>query len=302
MRALGRVSRRSLRARPPAHALAWAGATLGGSISRVRALRGGRSSAVHALVVTRPGRQTEAVVLRRYVRPRVLAEDPDVVRHEAAVLEHLRDSPLPVPRLLAADPTGDDAGVPAVLMSRLAGRSDWSPRDIDAWLRGLAGFVVDLHDLPVPSGLRLGTFTPYPPEHWEPPAWLQRTELWDRAVEVSASPAVDGEQVLIHRDYHPGNVLWRAGKVSGVVDWQEACEGPPSVDVAWCRLMVMGRFGTDAADRLVSCWEAASGRTYHPWPEVALLVERLSWPTVPKARVRADLESTLFRRLAELRG
>jgi aminoglycoside phosphotransferase (APT) family kinase protein len=108
--------------------------------------------------------------------------------------------------------------------------------------------------------------------------------------------------VLIHRDYHPGNVLWRAGKVTGVVDWQDACQGPASVDVAWCRLMIMSRIGMDAADRLVSCWEAASGRAYHPWPEVALLVERLSWPTIPRARVRADLEVTLSRRLAELRG
>lgn len=302
MNALGTVSRRLLRAGPPASALAWVGATLGGVVTRVRALRGGRSSAVHALRLTRSGRHPDTVVLRRYVRDRVLDEEPDIVQHEASVLEHLRDSPLPVPRLLAADRSGKDAGVPAVLMSRLPGRLDWSPRDVDAWLRGLAEFLVGLHDVPVPAGRDLGTFRPYPPERWAPPAWMQRTALWDRAVEVSRSPPVDSERVLIHRDYHPGNVLWRAGKITGVVDWQEACEGPPSVDVAWCRLMVLGRFGMDAADRLVSCWEVASRRAYHPWSEVALLVERLSWPTVPKAQVRMDLEVTLSRRLAELRG
>jgi aminoglycoside phosphotransferase (APT) family kinase protein len=302
VRALGTVNRRQLRARPPADALAWAGAALGGVVTRVRALGGGRSSAVHALRVTRSGRPPDTVVLRRYVRDRVLEEDPDIVQHEAGVLDQLRDSPLPVPRLLAVDTSGDDAGVPALLMSHLPGRPDWSPRDVDPWLRGLAGFLVGLHDVAVPSGAGLGPFQPYPPERREPPPWMRHAALWDRAVEVSRSQPGAGERVLIHRDYHPGNVLWRAGKVTGVVDWQEACVGPPSVDVAWCRLMVLGRLGIDAADRLVSYWEGASGRAYHPWAEVAMLVERLSWPTVPKARVRTDLEATLDRRLAELRA
>lgn len=302
MKALGTVSRRLLRARPPANALAWVGATLGGVVTRVRALRGGRTSAVHALRVTRSGRHTEVVVLRRYVRPRVLAEEPDIVQHEAGVLEHLRQSPLRVPRLIAVDTTGRDAGVPALLMSRLPGRLDWSPRDVDAWLGGLAEFLVDLQDVPVPAGPGLGAFRPYLPDRWEPPVWMQRTALWDRALDVFRSPPVDVERVLIHRDYHPGNVLWKAGTVTGVVDWQEACDGPPSVDVALCRLMVLGRFGMDPADRLVACWEVSSGRAYHPWPEVVLLIERLSWPSVPKAQVRMDLEATLGRRLAELRA
>ena len=39
-----------------------------------------------------------------------------------------------------------------------------------------------------------------------------------------------------HRDYHPGNVLWSRGQVSGVVDWTHACHGAPAVDVAHCAL------------------------------------------------------------------
>lgn len=278
------------------------GHTRGGVVSQVRALRGGRTSAVHAVRLAGSGRPSETVVLRRYVRPGVLVERPDIVQHEAGVLVHLGPTPLAVPRLLAVDTTGSEAGVPAVLMSHLPGRLEWSPRDVEPWLRELAGFLVGLQDVPVPAGHGLGTFTPYPPEQLEPPAWLQRTSLWDRAVDVLRSPPVDTARALIHRDYHPGNVLWLASKVTGVVDWQEACVGPPSVDVAWCRLMVLGRFGMDAADRLVSTWEAASGRAYHPWSEVVLLLDRLSWPSVPKAQVRADLEVTLARRLAELDG
>ena len=32
--------------------------------------------------------------------------------------------------------------------------------------------------------------------------------------------------MLLHRDFDPGNVLWRRGTVSGAVDWQDARTGP----------------------------------------------------------------------------
>jgi len=47
--------------------------------------------------------------------------------------------------------------------------------------------------------------------------------VWERAVEISRGPAPDLPAVLLHRDFHPGNVLWRYGRVSGVVDWLGAC-------------------------------------------------------------------------------
>lgn len=51
---------------------------------------------------------------------------------EADALRILEDSPLPVPRLVAVDPTGELAGSPALLMTALPGRVDWSPRDLNA--------------------------------------------------------------------------------------------------------------------------------------------------------------------------
>jgi len=49
------------------------------------------------------------LVLRRYVRDDWLAKEPDLATREADALRILEDSPLPVPRLVAVDPTGERA-------------------------------------------------------------------------------------------------------------------------------------------------------------------------------------------------
>jgi Ser/Thr protein kinase RdoA (MazF antagonist) len=58
-------------------------------------------------------------------------------------------------------------------------------------------------------------------------------------------------EVLVHGDFHPGNVLWRRGVVSRVVDWQAACTGPAVIDVAQCRVNLL-TIGTDAAERFTA--------------------------------------------------
>ena len=37
---------------------------------------------------------------------------------------------------------------------------------------------------------------------------------------------------LVHRDFHPGNVLWHGDPITGVIDWAETSWGPPDLDVA----------------------------------------------------------------------
>ena len=62
-------------------------------------------------------------------------------------------------------------------------------------------------------------------------------------MEINHGPPPGLPEVLVHRDYHPGNVLWRRSKISGVVDWQAACTGPAVADVAHCRVNLL-TFGT----------------------------------------------------------
>lgn len=291
---------RTLRRRPPAAALAWVEGAVGGTVRRVTAYRGGSSSAIHGVHLT-----TGTVVLRRYVIDDVVDEEPDIVEREAHVLALLdeRCPSVPTPRPLAADPAGGDAGgAPALLMSRLPGRLDWSPTDLDPWLRKLAELLPAVHATPVDDAdAGVQPFRPYRPEHgWDPPPWLADRALWDRLVEVFHAPMLDDDRVFIHRDFHPGNVLFRRGRVSGVVDWQSASVGPRTADVWHCRANLLGRFGLDVADRFLRIWEEVSGDRAHPGTEAVMLVDTLGWSGARTERERRDLETVARRVLAEL--
>jgi aminoglycoside phosphotransferase (APT) family kinase protein len=98
--------------------------------------------------------------------------------------------------------------------------------------------------------------------------------VWERALEIFHRPAPPLPAVFIQRDFHPGNVLWRRGRVSGVVDWQSASVGPAAVDVGHCRANLLG-FSRETAERFTRRWEQASGLAYHPWIDVVTVVDFL---------------------------
>lgn len=288
--------------RPPQQALRWVERCLGASITAVRAYPGATTSAVHGLRVV-PGSgsgRAVTVVLRRYVIERINREEPDLAEREARVLRLLDRCDLLTPRLLAVDPTGRDAGAPSVLMSRVAGRPDLTPSDLDGWLHRLASVLPSIHEAPIGSADGVQDFVPYRPSSWEPPGWLTDTRLWARALDVFHGPCLDPDRAFIHRDYHPGNVLWRRGRVSGVVDWQAASIGPRAADVWHCRANLLGGLGLDVADRFTAVWQSITGDTYHPWAEAVMLVDAMTWPAKRGAQECRDLEALLARRLAEL--
>lgn len=218
------------------------------------------------------GGSTRAVILRRYVLD-WLAEEPWTPSNEADVLQLLADSPVAAPRLLAADPDGSATGTPTIAMSSLPGRVDWRPRDPTSWLRQLAEALPEVHAVGLVGGLR--RFAPYPPEQPLPPAWSKYPAAWERAIELFEGPQPDVAQVFIHRDYHPGNVLWSRGRLSGIVDWPSACVGAAAADVGHCRANLVRQFGPETADRFLQIWLAASGTVdYHPYWD---LIDVLSW-------------------------
>jgi aminoglycoside phosphotransferase (APT) family kinase protein len=249
--ALDPAEHRLLRGRPPAAALRWCAAAAGGrgaAVVRVEALGGGTSSAVHAVDVRDRRGRVQALVLRRFVRADWLLEEPDLARHEAAALELAGASGLPVPRLVAVDHDGAR-----------------EPRHHHG------GHAVTVAGPPVTA---IPDYAPYRLRLTAPPSWTRRSAVWERAMAAfgryAPAPGAEGERVLIHRDYHPGNVLWAAGVVTGVVDWVNASRGSPDADVGHCRMNLAGALGADAADRFLALHRAASGRgDYDPLWDIA---------------------------------
>src|SRR5882672_7019341 len=98
----------------------------GAHVVRARPLRGGIASVVHDVTVARGG-STIHVVLGRYGES--TQEPARLVAQEAEILQGLVGQAIAAPRLLAADPKGDRAGEPALLMAKLPGKVFLTPGD-----------------------------------------------------------------------------------------------------------------------------------------------------------------------------
>ena len=68
-----------------------------------------------------------------------------------------------------------------------------------------------------------------------PPVWARTPALWERAIDRATRDASGVPTCFIHRDYHPGNTLWIADRLTAIVDRTTASFGPPSVDVSHVR-------------------------------------------------------------------
>jgi aminoglycoside phosphotransferase (APT) family kinase protein len=179
-----------LRGAPPERALRWVESRVGRGARaiKVRALDGGTSSAIHAVDVRTPSGPISRLVLRRFVRADWLAEEPDAPRREAEALEIVRRCRVSTPRLVALDDEGSDAGVPAVLMTRLPGRVDWYPASLEDYLRRLAEALPAIHALRPPLGARIPAYHPYELQLSGPPRCSRRPEIWSRAIEAFEQP------------------------------------------------------------------------------------------------------------------
>lgn len=266
---------RMLRGAPPREALEWAASAVApdARVTSVHPLAGGKSSAVHVLEIETERGVTHELVLRRFVRADWLAEEPDLAVREVAALELLRGSPVPAPDLVAVDPWGKVSGAPSTLMTRLPGRIEWDPADLDTFLRRLSAPLPAIHAISVPADAHIPPYAPYPLQMRRPPRWAAQPDVWLRAIEIHAGSAPTEERRFIHRDYHPGNVLWSQGAVCGIVDWVNASLGSPEADVGHCRLNLAHRFGREAADRFLNLYQSLTGRrSYHPYWDIVAAV------------------------------
>jgi aminoglycoside phosphotransferase (APT) family kinase protein len=158
-------------------------------------------------------------------------------------------------------------------MTFIAGHIELRPVNFQQWLSGLAGQLAAMHQ-------HTAEAFPWRFRSWvekatlAPPQWTTVPRVWERAIELVLRAEPNSQSVFIHRDYHPTNVLWHQGAVSGVIDWINACRGPAGVDVAHCRTNLAQMFGPAAADQFLAAYlEAADGFAYNPYWDVDSILD-----------------------------
>lgn len=149
-------------------------------------------------------------------------------------------------------------------MSLLPGTVRLDDRGADDRAELLARQLVGIHRLPVPAHRRPRTYQAWAsPERVTPPAATGRPGLWRRAVDVIRRDAPPHQGCFLHRDFHPGNVLFTGTegdlRISGVVDWVETSWGPADLDVAHCSTALALLHGVPAGMRFADRYVAAGG-------------------------------------------
>lgn len=272
---------------PARSVLEWAAreAAPGSRVAGVRGLREGAGPWLIRLVAE----GSETTVVARLDAPR------ELFRTELAALKCAEDLGVPAPRVIAADLDGDRAGVPAMLLTALAGSSRIPVTCSPARLRVLGAAAATLHrirrvpgpDLP----LRTRAIAPvdFPGE---------RHGLLGRAKElVARTPMPVQPTVFVHGDLWQGNTMWVGDELAGIVDWDCAGAGPYGVDLGSLRLDAAVLYGLPAAGAVLDGWQEAMGEpaehvAYWDLVTVALStpVDLAEWLPVIHDQGRTDLD------------
>lgn len=204
------------------------------------------------------------LVLRSFVKPFFVRHAEGLLTREANILRLLAETDVPVAGFTAVDATAQYCDHPSLLMSLLPGTVRLG--DEEAGLRTdlLARQLVDIHRVRVPAEARPRDYQAWTePDRVNLPATTGRMDLWERAVDVIRRDPPDFRPCFLHRDFHPGNVLFEghgAGtRITGVVDWVETSWGPADLDVAHCSTALALLHGPGEAMRLAEQYVAAGG-------------------------------------------
>ncbi|MEV7887061.1 phosphotransferase family protein [Streptomyces sp. NPDC002817] len=259
--------------------LAWVGRQLntGERIVGTEVLYGGITAEMRRLTIgTRDG-GTRDLVLRTFVDPHFVEHAENLLNREAGVLTLLAGTGVPAPGPVATDPTATHCEYPSLLMTHLAGRTVLDDEGVEARVPLLARQLVAIHALRPAE--RLQEYKAWTTADAVVPPDCADAAAWAAAINVIREPAPSYEGRFLHRDFHPGNVLFHvppapgpaSPRISGVVDWVQTSWGPADLDVAHCSTNLALLHGPAWGSRFAEAYVEAGGVL------AATMSERLYW-------------------------
>lgn len=247
-------------------------ATGGGRLRRAWPLGGGVSATVVAMDVQVAGGEVRRLVARAH-GARDLARNPRAAADEYALLRYLHGSGLPVPEPVYLDESCALLPQPYLVLGYIDGevllapprQGEPGPGGAEPLPRQMALALEAIHRLdPAPLAFLA-------PSAGRAQEWLDqlsqahpRTDLETQAGDRLAAGRGEltrwvARPALLHGDFWPGNLLWRDGRLAGIVDWEDAAAGDPLLDLAGARLELWWSWGPEASEEFTRHYRQAAG-------------------------------------------
>lgn len=244
------------------------------TVSDVAEIPGGLSNGMYSFTLESAAgasERRESLVLR-------VGHSKLQVAREFDVLRRLQPTPVPVPAVydVGEDPHGWNFGI----MERVDGVNLWEALDglahADATelMKQFFGVLAEIHmsdwqrvgldSLGVPDGVY--GYVDALLAGYRGEASQLGTDALDPVLDwMEANRPPSGEYVLLHGDYHGGNVITDGGTIVAVVDWEGASIGDAANDLCWMPLLwrafgALGGTDDDQAGLLMQHYREVVGR------------------------------------------
>lgn len=238
----------------------------GETLIHAQELLGGASAQVVLLDVRHANGSTQKYLLR--VHSEIdRGRNADVARHEFSILKILHAAGLPVAQPHYLDVSGEVYPVPYLVVDYIEGTTEFSPRSLPDFIEQSAALLAEIHQ--VRQNLRqeeaaaldfLSDRTAhvlwwigYQPETLD-------EELNEPRLRAALRTLFPLKQMnapaLLHGDFWAGNLIWRDGKLVGVIDWEDTELGDPLSDLSIARLDMLWAFGQDAMYSFTRAYQA----------------------------------------------
>jgi aminoglycoside phosphotransferase (APT) family kinase protein len=220
----------------------------GAQVTHSAALVGGVSADVRAVSFTLSDGSADRVVLRRHRDRDGEPDRRDRAAREHALLGvlHARGLPVPRPRMFVPPAT--------LVLDFIEGDTVLPDDPVEALAATLAGIHAIGAEPSLPALPVADAAAAVPEVH---------RHLQDACGVYAGTPR------LLHGDYWPGNVMWRAGRLVAVLDWEDAALGDPLFDVACARLELCCARDMATAERFTAAYarhaETAAAMPRLPW-------------------------------------
>lgn len=237
----------------------------GASYLNIHSLEGNFSNSTHLVNVRAYDGSLFQIVVRRYA---IFGsyDQGEKARREFKTLQLLKSHGFPVPEPLYLDDAGAFLGSPGIVTRYVPGRLVLAYPYPPGWAEIVAKTLAHIHTIPIDV-----PHTPFLLDANREVLWFLESQdaipdyirahpkgmaVWEAVLEYLPK-LIKVKPSLVHIDYWSGNILWANGAISAVVDWEEAAQGDPGIDVAYCRMDMILSGMNEAADQFLKTYEAA---------------------------------------------